>query len=191
MLLLLALAFGKTQYWLPLQLSETCYYLFFFYLGFVVWKNRDLINKLATTPRILAMGGAFLLTLAAVVLINSFLLSLDNLSIPMKLARMLFGIYGMLLYALIGTCAMVLLSFKLPYPQSVKFQSVVENVGAMSFGIYLVHQMILKFLYYSSPIPQWVGTYALPWIAFILAFTSSVLVVNVVRKTKVGQFLIG
>lgn len=191
MLLLLALAFGKTQYWLPLQLSETCYYLFFFYLGFVVWKNRVRINKRATTLRILAMGGAFLLTLACVVLINSFLLSLDNLSMPMKLARMLFGIYGMLLYAFIGTCAMILLSFKLPYPRSEKLQNIVENVGAMSFGIYLVHQMILKFIYYSSPIPLLVGTYTLPWVGFILAFTSSVLVVYVVRKTKVGKFLIG
>ena len=109
----------------------------------------------------------------------------------MKLARMLFGIYGMLQYAFIGTCAMILLSFKLPYPRSEKLQNIVENVGAMSFGIYLVHQMILKFIYYSSPIPLLVGTYTLPWVGFILAFTSSVLVVYVVRKTKVGKFLIG
>lgn len=190
-LLLLILAFGKTQYRLPLQLSETCYYLFFFYLGFVVWKHRDIVKQKATTHRILLWGGVYLVILISVLLVNQYLLSLGNLTLPMKFARMLFGIYGMLLYALIGTIAMILLSFRMPYPNTKKSISLIEQLGFMSFGIYLVHQMILKGIYYNSPIPQWVGTYALPWVGFVLAFIISIMIVLIIRKSRIGRYLIG
>lgn len=62
--------------------------------------------------------------------------------------------------------------------------------GNLCMGVYLMQQFILKGLY-NHTLPEILGCYWLPWVGFVIAFTGSVLVSQLLLKTKVGNFLIG
>ncbi len=65
------------------------------------------------------------------------------------------------------------------------------HLNSISFGIYLYHQFILKLLYYHTSLPSLAGTYALPWLGFVLALMISMLLSSMTIRNKIGKYLIG
>lgn len=59
------------------------------------------------------------------------------------------------------------------------------------FGVYIFHQFILKYLYYLTPMPEIVGSAALPWVGLAIALPLSILLSLLFVQTKVGRSLIG
>ena len=66
-----------------------------------------------------------------------------------------------------------------------------EKIAALSFGVYLLQQFILKGLYDHTTLPGYLGCYWLPWVGFVVALFGSLLMAWLIRKTKTGQILIG
>lgn len=58
-------------------------------------------------------------------------------------------------------------------------------------GVYLFQQFVLTGLYYHSPLPSLCGTYALPWAGLAVTVPASFAAAFLMRKTRVGRFLIG
>ena len=65
------------------------------------------------------------------------------------------------------------------------------NVGVLCMGVYIFQQFILKALYNHSILPSILGPYWLPWVGFIAALSLSLLLSYLLRKMRVGRFLIG
>lgn len=65
------------------------------------------------------------------------------------------------------------------------------KVGNLCFGVYLLQQFILKSLYNYTNLPSVVGCYWLPWVGFTIALIGSLIIAQILVKTKVGRFLIG
>lgn len=65
------------------------------------------------------------------------------------------------------------------------------QIGNLCFGVYLLQQFILMGLYRYTSLPKLCGPYLLPWGGFIIALTFSLLGAFLLRKTRVGRFLIG
>ncbi len=66
-----------------------------------------------------------------------------------------------------------------------------EKVSALSFGVYLFQQFILKGLYDHTVLPSMLGCYWLPWSGFVVALLGSLLMAYLLRATRFGRFLIG
>ena len=98
------------------------------------------------------------------------------------------------LYSGLGVLCCYLLFLKCSYvfeSHNRKVVQTVHNVSSISMGIYIIHQFILKTIYYCTPIPQWFGSYILPWLGFAVVLLLSVIIAILLKKTKVGTFLLG
>lgn len=62
---------------------------------------------------------------------------------------------------------------------------------AECFGVYIFQQFILKYIVYNGAIISLLGSYWLPWVAFVITLLLSVVLSWGLLKTKVGRFLIG
>lgn len=63
--------------------------------------------------------------------------------------------------------------------------------GDIWFGLYIYHQFIMMLLYYHTRLPLIVNSIGLPWLVLATTYGSSVLLVILTLKTKIGRWLIG
>lgn len=64
------------------------------------------------------------------------------------------------------------------------------SINSICFGIYIYQQFILKFIYYSTPLPQWTGTYLLLWVGCVITMITSIVLAKLTTKSKIGRKLI-
>lgn len=164
-------------------------YLFFFYLGMVLFKKRLIILRNNRCYTILLLGISFVV----VFLLYQYVFSTikdSNFSFFDKIIKLLLFKYGQLLYALLGTLfAWFIVNFILATNKIIPQWIIKFNSSC--FGIYLFQQFILQYLYYKTDLPLHVGAYWLPWTAFILTIILSYFLTVVVRKSKFGRALVG
>lgn len=174
---------------LPFRISNACYYLFFFYLGTVMWKHKKDVYGICTHVRnmiILIILFVFVFLICNLIRDN---LILWNFHSPIFKAFVVLALhYAKVMYATMGMLLVYVLCVWLS-----KRYTVSENLlkfNLLCFGIYLFQQFVLKLLYYYSPLPLWVGTYALPWCGFVTTLFMSIFLAWIMRKTKFGRKLI-
>lgn len=63
-------------------------------------------------------------------------------------------------------------------------------LNSLCFGIYIYQQFVLKFIYYSTPLPLLTGTYALPWVGCVVTIIASIILAGLTNKMKLGKYLI-
>lgn len=64
------------------------------------------------------------------------------------------------------------------------------SINSICFGIYIYQQFIFKYIYYTTPLPQWTGTYLLPWVGCIITMITSITLAKLTIKSKIGRKLI-
>lgn len=164
---------------IPLKLNTVFHYFPFFYLGMYVFDNPP--------PKITSFNVAlwlaiFLLVLTCVMLYRDAHASLANWQ------KMLLW-YAKQLYAFCGTYGMFLLCKLLG--RKFKVSDGLLSFNKCCFGIYIFQQFVLRILYYQTSLPSLCGTYLLPWCGLITAFIISLGLTTILRKTKVGAYLLG
>lgn len=174
---------------LPFQLNNSIKFMFYFYLGMVVYKNRDRI-KCICTRRSLILGWSFFIIVFIILrsLRDQIILSGDY-SIVGKTLVLIANNLCILIYATLGTLTFYLTSIF--YSEKHQIGKMTIAVATYSFGIYIVHQFILKYLYYNTTIPIILGPYLLPWCGFIIAIVGSYIISMFLLKSKFGRHLIG
>ena len=162
-----------------LQINTTFQYLPFFYLGVYLYK-KPIENA--------SLKNAVLYILLFLVIL--FPVSFYRSTHPTLLTwqKVLFW-YLKQLYASFGTIGLfvfckLIANRKESFPLLLQF-------NACCFGIYVLHQFVLKYLYYYSLLPSWCGTYLLPWCGFLVAFFVSLGLTWFFRRYKFGRFLFG
>lgn len=176
---------------LPLRMGSSSYYLFFFYLGFFIYKRKD---------KIADMKG-YTLAIISLLYITTFLVTqicINGLSIahdsPLLMKAIVPSVkkIGIISYSLFGILTFYTLTLKLQRMQKDKqLSSFVLYANSICFGVYIYQQFILQILYYHTNFPKIVGPYCLPWLGFIIALTLSVILAHFTIKTKIGKSLIG
>lgn len=175
--------------WLPLQLSRAISYVFYFYFGFVVYKQSESIKK-RLTPDIVAFSWiAFLVLFFLLRPLRDLLKSSVNYNLFEKISTMAIDNLCLLLYAGSGLIAFYLTSVY--YTQRHQLKSFTVKIASCCFGIYLIQQFVLQLLYYKTLFPIVVGPYWLPWLGFIITIIVSFIISSLLLKTKTGKFLIG
>lgn len=184
-LLLLLLSIKK----IPMQLSATMYYVFFFYMGMILCKYSQWIRNFATYKKILIGVFIYLLLLVSgTILIEQA--KMGNLSLlNNQVAIAYFCLFIKLTYSIIG--CVVLWLWATTYCSRHKLHPTIIKFGGLCFGVYIFQQIALDLLYYHTSLPQVVGSYYLPFIGFATALLVSILFTYLIRLTKFGKFLIG
>ncbi|WP_345739883.1 acyltransferase [Parabacteroides johnsonii] len=173
---------------LPFQLSQTCYYLFFFYLGGYVLTHKDKLSNYADIKHIILWGGVFVILFIPLTLYRDQLARYETADLLGKIYKISLRNLCKLGYATTGVFTFYLWSLYITKRHNIP-QKLVKINGAC-FGIYLFQQFILLILYYNTPLPQIVGTYWLPWVGLFITLPVSLLLSRALLKTSAGRLLI-
>ena len=173
---------------IPLRLSSAMYYMLFFYLGYVVQRNSDFVEKLLNPKIALTLVLVFL----ALFLLarNIELGNIDNygdklVDYPIKnILQIGYSLSGVLLC--IGV-AMAISKHRIK-----ELNPICLKLSTYCFGVYLAQQFILQGLYYQI-LNRGGGDNAalLPWIGIAVTLIISLVFAHIALKTKIGRFLIG
>lgn len=163
-----------------MQISRTLYYLFFFYLGIQLVQIREyIIEKVDTRVKYF--------------IISYLIALLPCLWLRIELEENSYYILAnsiRLLYSIFGTLFLLMLFCKISLQHNNKMLKIVTFISGCSMGVYIFHQFILKIFYYKTDVAASCGNIMLPWVAFIISLTLSLLATCCAKKTSIGRFLL-
>lgn len=178
---------------LPFHMTQSMYYMLFFYLGIYIYANKQyFIDNFATNKRCILLCFIFLLLIIPMTLIkyDTFAyLGYENANIYKKVSVLMIVNFARVILATTGLILFYSLAL-LYLKQRPKISFVWRSTTGLCMGAYLFHQFILKYMYYNTSLPLQLG-YLLPWVAFLITTMLSFALAYIFRKFKFGKFLIG
>ena len=174
---------------LPMQLDRVPSFLFYFYLGCIVYKQSVKLKKSMSLDKIGFASIAFLVFFVTLRPVR------DLLVINASHGRFLNGWMMMadkvclLIYAVSGLMAFYFTSIYYTQRHTLKKSTI--QLSSYCFGIYVFQQFILQILYYKTQLPVLVGPFWLPWIGFVITIIVSIFLSILMYKTKYGKRLLG
>lgn len=177
---------------LPLRVGTAMYYMLFFFVGYVIQKKDLSLDWLYSKRYAIITSIALIILFPLLTLIKEELGAIqmgggDN-QLVTKIIIAIAQQVLKLVYAFVGI--VMVLSFVGCYLKRHTVSSWMEQIGALSFGVYLFQQFILMGLYYHTTLPALVGCYWLPWVGFVVALCGSLLSTYIIRKTKIGKLIL-
>lgn len=178
---------------LPLQIDRATYYALFFYLGMLIYRNRDvIIAKIKTIKQVVLWLLIFVCVYAVGLYISEggmmdTYMNSDNLiekAIAVEIIK-----YVKIVYCILGIIFIYILVNYFLEVKKISVAPWVINLSGLCFGIYLFQQFILQILYYKTQLPSLVGPYWLPWVGLVITLILSYLLTKLSLKTKIGRQL--
>ena len=173
---------------LPLQLSNTFYYMVFFYVGYALQRYDVSLDKYYTKRN------AIISVLVFVVLFVSLTLLKENRdsiftspSLAVQTAKFITGRICMLGYSGAGVIMLLTVFGYMLKGTDGRVPGIVVEIGNLCFGVYLFQQFILKAIYYYTDMPSFWGAVFTPWVGFVIALIGSLLLTWLCRLTSVGR----
>lgn len=174
---------------LPLRLSVSTSYLFYWFIGYIFYKNSEKLTTLITPQSVSLLWVAFAILFVVLRPLRDVLAPSSYTTLGIK-AIVLVGNHAcQLVYATAGLFAFYGTAFL--YTKKHTLSKITVRLAACCFGIYLFQQFILQLLYYKTEFPLLAGPYLLPWCGFVIAAIVSFIFSVLLLKTKVGRSLIG
>lgn len=171
------------------QIGRVPDYLFFFYSGYMMYKYRDIIKKKNDYRQILLAWCLFIILFVGWNAFKDHPQLLPGIINTKSYWFTAANNKSSILYKGTGLLALYLTAIGITSKYQVgRF---VMIVAANSFGVYIIQQFALQFLYYKTDMPIIVGPYWLPWLGFIIALAVSVFGSIYLRKLRIGKFLLG
>ena len=177
-------------FWSYFRLKQSCYYLFFFHLGFLGYKYRIQKYRMSL-PQVCIGFITFLLIFVLLTLFKEFISSNWNISngfenaaklVCLRLCRIIPATFGCILVFLLIT----------NWTKNWKIiSSFWASMSSLCFGVYLYQQFILQVLYYKTDLSILVGPIWLPLLSCLITLHLSILLSKLTMMTKVGRLLIG
>ena len=170
---------------IPFALSRVPHFIFYFYLGYLMWIYKNQILQIFGKWKYIAL---FSLCYLILVIINVHVKEL----IIHSHRYINWLITGGIRYFMtgFGISALYLFTCHFVYKENFKCPNWVIKLNSICYGLYVFHQFILKYLYYKTDIACLSGQY-LPWVSFIITLLLSYILTSLFLKNKLGRFLIG
>lgn len=178
---------------LPLQIDRAVYYALFFYLGMLIYRNREeIISKVKSLKQVFLGMSLFIFTYVIGLYVQegdcmNVYIDSDNLIIKVFVVE--FMKYVKIIYSILGIVFIYVLVNYFLEVKRMKVAPWVIKLSSYCFGIYLFQQFILQILYYKTSLPNLVGFYWLPWVGLIITLALSYLLTKLSLKTKLGRKL--
>ena len=183
---------------LPFELGHTMYYMLFFYIGYLLQRDNVSLDRFYTKKHIVFWTIAFCVLFPALTLLKVELNDfngirwhlIDNKIVNKALCLSMKKLIQ-IIYSSVGLIMLFIMVGYAERSRTKTIQQWVVNIGGLCFGVYLLQQFILMGLYQFTNLPNFVGCYWLPWLGFTVALVVSVVISQLLVKTKTGRFLIG
>ncbi len=174
---------------LPLQIGTALTYLFYFLLGYELYRNIENIEDKIKKTNLFLVWSLFLISFIGLTILKSEIVDCINGStIASKLVRLSSTNLATILYSTFGIVAMLMTAIK--YTSSKPLPHRVIKMGSYCFGVYIFQQFLLQIVYYHTSLPLYFGNELLPWIGFVGTLVLSLISSYMLRQTRVGRNLI-
>ncbi len=167
------------------------YYMVFFYLGFIINSNSiqlSLIDKPLFMIIILVSFFAFFPILYVFKQNTDEIEFVNNPIVERLLVSFLKHLCGMT-YSSLG-CLMLFSVVRYLYRKKALSCRAVE-IGGLGMGIFIIHQFILKMLYWHTDMSLIFGSYVLPWAATFITLIISICFTFCMLQFSLGRLLLG
>lgn len=163
---------------LPFGMQRVFRYSFYCVLGYHLYRHKDRV----ISSRYLGWV-SFFVYVALVVVTNTMSVESDFNYCLHKVLKLIMACGGIFaLYILVG---------RHTSRDGYEPGAWVLKVSAWSYGVYIIHQFIMEYLYYRTDFPDIFGTYWLPWVVLVIALAVSIPGTMLLLKTRTGRFLLG
>ena len=174
---------------LPLQFGTALGYLFYFLLGYELYKHKQLLIERLKPVSAVWMWLLFIVVFIALTIFKKdYVSAIGDDSFAFKMIRIVADNIATLVYTSLGLIAMLITAIRVTDKK--QLPSWVIKVGTYCFGVYIFQQFILQILYYHTSLPLFTGTDVLPWIGFVVTLIVSLLLSYLLRLTSIGRYLI-
>lgn len=173
---------------LVFRINNACYYILFFYLGMYLYPRRErIITKLNLTS-IIVLAVLYAVSYIAFSQGKQTLSDWEMTSLIGKIIRVLGMKMCTIVYSSIGLIMLYAISnYAVKNRKAWQCPQWLLSINSLCFGIYIYQQFVLKFIYYSTPLPQWTGTYLLPWIGCVITVLASLVLAKLTVKTRIAE----
>ena len=132
----------------------------------------------------------FLISFIAFTLLNRYLREIkDDYSTLIRMGIYAFMNVGKLVYSALGVM-LVYTTMNIIRKKNIILHSYWIRISECCFGVYLIQQFILVYLYDYTSLPSIVNFLWLPWVCFLITLFLSVLLSWLFRQTKLGRLII-
>lgn len=177
---------------LTFHFTQSLYYILFFYLGYILQKRFVNINKLYKPRCIAIFTLLFFILFPLLTLFQQYVeVIFAGENITLKMAKIFLTNISKVIYAVLGIIMILAIVGYIEIKQTKPLSTWIIKISETCMGVYLLHQFILKYLYYLTSIPNIIGPYLLPWLSFLLTLISCLILVKAIKKFKIGNYLIG
>jgi membrane-bound acyltransferase YfiQ involved in biofilm formation len=167
--------------------------MIFFYVGYILQKEDVSLDRFYTLKHCIILAVAFCVLFPTLTILRERLgdmMAVEN-QMVMKAAIASSSTLLRLIYSSVGLAMLFILIGYKDKDRTTPLPQWIIKVGNLCFGVYLLQQFILKGLYDYTNLPSILGCYWLPWVGFVVALVGSVLLAQLLLRTKTGRFLIG
>lgn len=175
---------------IPLGIGNMLHYLIYFYAGVLIWSKKDvIIDRCLTFKVILPIGVVYFVFLFAFLNNSLFFIEGDD-SLLIRGVNYLVGCVVRFIVNMSGIFLIYLIIVKFVNGGG-KIYNWCYKANTICYGVYIIHQFILKYLYYETSLPLRVEAIYLPWLILGLTLGISVILSVCMLKTRLGRYLIG
>lgn len=173
---------------LPFGLTRMPHFAFYAYAGYCLWIYREQIfEKFLKRKWIILFITAYLVLLYMNCSLKHF--GAEEYELPLYAKILTRVLKYFIVFTGISALYLIVCSYTIN-PHFKPANWVIQS-SKICYGVYIFHQFILKYLYYQTPLPEYAGSYWLPWIALCIALPLSIILSILFLRTKFGHFLIG
>lgn len=159
---------------LPLQLNKVPYYLFFFHTGVHIWQYRNTFKTKLNIKNITFLWVVYIFVFIFLRNEQAIIVdSLSNASFTGKIVIYFLRNLCQMFYSGLGVICIY--STSILFTQKYKLYHWYVKIGSLCFGVYIFQEFIIKYLYYYTDLPLFVGYIILPWLTFVIALVLSLL----------------
>lgn len=166
---------------LPFQFNDSLYYLFFFHLGCQIASNNELNIHLQSKKTLFFLTFLYIVVFIISFYIRDTYLNInDNLTLVHKSLLICIKHICRFSYSVIGVF-MIYSGFSFI---SNYIKRDLTSIASLCFGVYLVHEMILRILYYKLNIIEYINIFYTPWVSILITFILSIGIVKSLKHIK-------
>lgn len=178
---------------LPLRINLAFHYLLYFYMGFIMKGGAMNIPSIMFSRRgIILQWIVFGVIFAVFTLIkDSFYANIAEMNLIKKSGYLMFSNVLTCIYSFLGVVALYSSAIKLMKDGYIHLSDRMIKLSQNCFGVYIFQQFILQWIYYHTDMTLLIPVELVPWIGFIIALTISLALSVLMRKTRIGRYLLG
>ena len=175
---------------IPLGIGNMLHYLIYFYAGVLIWSKKDvIIDKCLTLKIILPIGFVYFISLLAFLNSSLFFIECGD-TLLIRGVNYLINCVVRFIVNISGIFLMYLIVVKFVNGGG-KIYNWCCKANMICYGVYIVHQFILRYLYYETILPLKVEAIYLPWFVLVVTLGISGVLSVCMLKTRLGRYLIG